>query len=99
MTFKKSYNLARKIGKDWNKQKNSPKFYTKGGTRIHHYHVGLVGLVLGEIIRYYGNKQEQKIADDIVGFSTGLVVDDINDLADDVINFAKKLSISNPYYL
>lgn len=99
MTFKKYYDLARKIGKDWKSQKNPPEVYTKGGTRIHHYHIGLGGLVLSEFIRYYGDKQEQKIADDVAGFSVGLVVDDIKDLVVDVINFAKKLSNSNPYYL
>lgn len=99
MTFKKHYDLARKIGKDWNRQKNPPKFFTKGGTRIHHYHIGLGGLVLSEIIRYYGGKQEQKIADNVAGFSTGLVVDDMKDLVEDVIKFAKKLTRSNPYYL
>jgi len=99
MTFKKYYDLSRKIGKDWNRQKNPPKFYTKGGTRIHHYHVGLGGLVLSEIIRYYGDNQEQKIADDIAGFSTGLVVDDMKDLVDAAIRFVKKLTSSNPYYL
>jgi len=83
--------LARKIGKDWNKQKNPPKFYTEDGTRIHHYQIGLGGLVLSEAIRCFGDKQDQKIADDVAGFSTGLVADDFKDLAEDVINFLNKL--------
>ena len=57
------------IGVAWNSQRNPPKVHV-GGTRIHHYQVGgllaLLGLISGSPAA--------------VGFGTGLVLHDIDDV-------------------
>ena len=97
MTFESSLKEALKICKIWNKQKNPPKVYANDGTRIHHYQVGLFGLAVSLVLKKIGDKNERKIAQDIAGFSTGLLVDDFNDFVDDTVKFLKKHFL-NPYY-
>ena len=58
------------VGLIWKSQTNPPKVYL-GNTRIHHYHVGgilaLFGLISG--------------SPTAVGFGTGLILDDIDDVS------------------
>jgi len=84
MAFVDSLVSALALGKAWNSQKNPPKYYTTDGKRIHHYQIGLGGLLLSGILYYYGNNKEGKLAKSIAGFSAGLVVDDFQDLKSDL---------------
>jgi len=59
----------------------------------------LGGLVLSLFLKNYGDKEDRKLAQDIAGFSAGLVVDDFVDLVDDVVKFLKKHFNPDPYYL
>jgi len=97
MTYDSSFKDAMEVCKTWNKQKNPPKVYTNSGTRIHHYQVGLVGLVLSLLLNEFGDKNDRKTASDVAGFSTGLVVDDFSDFIDDAIKFLKKHFSNGPY--
>lgn len=86
MTLVESFLAAVGVGKMWNNQENPPKYYTNDGKRLHHYHLGLGGLLLGGILYYYGSKKQQELAKSIAGFSAGLVVDDFADLKNDLAN-------------
>jgi hypothetical protein len=64
-----AFSAAVAIGVAWNSQRNPPKVHL-GETRIHHYHVGgllaLLGLISG--------------SPTAVGFGTGLILHDIDDI-------------------
>jgi hypothetical protein len=87
MTFTDSFFGALVTGKIWNNQENPPKYYTNDGKRLHHYHIGLGGLLLSGILYYYGNNKERNLAKNIAGFSAGLVADDFQDLKSDLTKY------------
>jgi len=84
MSFVDSFVSALMIGKLWNSQKNPPKYYTENGARLHHYQIGLGGLLLSGILYYYGDKKQRNLAKKIAGFSAGFVIDDFPDLKNDL---------------
>jgi hypothetical protein len=86
MTFVESFLAAIGVGKIWNSQENPPKYYTDNGKRLHHYHLGLGGLLLSGVIYYYGSKKQRELAKTVAGFSAGLIVDDFTDLKNDLTN-------------
>jgi len=90
LTFDSSLHTANEICRIWNNQKNPPKVYTKSGTRIHHYQAALGGFALSWLLKNFGNKQDQKLAQDVAGFSTGLFADDFDDFVDDAVKYIKK---------
>ena len=80
-------NLAVKLCKAWHSQPNPPKVHVDG-QRIHHYQVGLAGLVGGIAAYYDGDKKAGK---NMMAFSAPLVVDDFADLVRDASNWYKRI--------
>jgi len=89
LTFNSSLQFANDLCRIWNSQKNPPKAYSTAGKRIHHYQVGLGGIALSWVLKNFGDKKDQKLAQDIAGFSTGLFMDDFDDFVDDAIKYVK----------
>lgn len=81
-----SFLVALGIGRVWSNQQNPPKHYSADGQRVHHYHIGLLGLLGSGLLYLYGKRSDRKPAKNVAAFATGLIVDDYADFKKDILD-------------